>query len=447
MAAPKQIAQTSIVGQQGINLIERVVLAMGFTWHPTNSGLEAGLDGFIEIRNPTTGELYNSVIFVQSRATEGAFTAETADSFEYVCSERDLDYWLKGNAPIIFVRSRPKTDEAYWIPVREYFADVDKRNGRKICFDKTANRFNSPAGPRLMELSLPPSSGIYFGPEPRSERLYSNLLEVSSFPQKIWVSDTAFRWESQVKGHFHNQGIRMGGEWFLKEKKIVSFYDLTDSNWEPICDPGTTESFDSSEWAYSASEDRRRDFVRLLTLSLRRKLHHLDVAFDGGLECFYFKKPEKMNSWREEYQSLAKRTGRHVVEYYPNKIDASRAGYYRHLAFSARFVLFTQAWFLQLVPTYYYTRDGVRRSKNYEVLLSGMKRIEHNSAVLGQTVFLAEYLSRPTGLFGKSSDLHFKSLAHFELPAGIRDDEWLSKEEDLGADIKQGSDQELHLFS
>ena len=42
---PKRITPQQITGQQGVNLAERVVLEMGFTWHPTNQGLEGGIDG------------------------------------------------------------------------------------------------------------------------------------------------------------------------------------------------------------------------------------------------------------------------------------------------------------------------------------------------------------------------------------------------------------------
>ncbi len=48
----KKILRQDIIGQQGINLIEREVLGMGFLWHPTN--LDAGIDGIIEIRDSTT---------------------------------------------------------------------------------------------------------------------------------------------------------------------------------------------------------------------------------------------------------------------------------------------------------------------------------------------------------------------------------------------------------
>jgi len=62
-------------------------------------------------------------------------------------------------------------------------------------------------------------------------------------------------------------------------------------------------------------------------------------------------------------------------------------------------------------------------------LLSGMKRLERNSVVLGQTVFLGEYLSRPPELF---------AVYGAQLPIGqltrIRADDsaWLTREEITG---------------
>ncbi len=40
----KKIHKNSLLGQRGINLIERRVLEMGFIWYPTGS-VEAGIDG------------------------------------------------------------------------------------------------------------------------------------------------------------------------------------------------------------------------------------------------------------------------------------------------------------------------------------------------------------------------------------------------------------------
>ena len=57
----KKIHRSSVIGQQGVNLIEKVVLGTGYLWYPTG-GMEAGIDGSIEIRDPETGEVTNSIV-------------------------------------------------------------------------------------------------------------------------------------------------------------------------------------------------------------------------------------------------------------------------------------------------------------------------------------------------------------------------------------------------
>lgn len=103
---PKTLSKQAISGQRGVNTIESLVLSFGSKWNPT-SALDVGIDGDIELCDPETGEALGLLIRVQSKAVTGPFLAETASSFEFVCDERDLDYWFKGNVPVILVVSRP----------------------------------------------------------------------------------------------------------------------------------------------------------------------------------------------------------------------------------------------------------------------------------------------------------------------------------------------------
>ena len=138
----KKILHADIIGKQGINLIEKICLEMGFLWHPT--GLEAGIDGYIEIRDNRSETVTNCIVQVQSKATE-----QTGDEVaEFCCAPKDLEYWLNGNAPVILIRSRPKTGEAYWVSIKEYFRDPSSRKSGKVNFDKTKDRFD--AAPRRL---------------------------------------------------------------------------------------------------------------------------------------------------------------------------------------------------------------------------------------------------------------------------------------------------------
>ena len=102
---PKKIGHTTLLGERGVNLVARRVMEMGFVWYPTGS-VEAGIDGHIELRDAETGEVFNAVIGVQSKATDHSFPNETATGFDFYCNKRDLDYWLKGNLPVVLVVSR-----------------------------------------------------------------------------------------------------------------------------------------------------------------------------------------------------------------------------------------------------------------------------------------------------------------------------------------------------
>lgn len=194
---PKRIDQRKLTGQLGVNLVERIVLNMGFGWHPTNSELEAGIDGYIEIRDPATGEATNCILQVQSRALKD-FTAETDTTFEYLCKERDLDYWLAGNAPVLLIVSRAGTDEAYWVSLKQYFNDPTKRSARRVVFDKTTQRFTQDSRQAVITLAVPVDSGTYFAPLPRDERLFSNLFRVASYPSQLHTANTDLRYPGQI---------------------------------------------------------------------------------------------------------------------------------------------------------------------------------------------------------------------------------------------------------
>jgi uncharacterized protein DUF4365 len=72
---------------------------MGYVFYETG-GVEAGVDGYIELRDQHTGEVGNLILQVQGKATErDRLPAETVESFEWPCIEADIAYWLHGTAP------------------------------------------------------------------------------------------------------------------------------------------------------------------------------------------------------------------------------------------------------------------------------------------------------------------------------------------------------------
>jgi hypothetical protein len=108
----------------------------------------------------------------------------------------------------------------------------------------------------------------------------------------------------------------------------------------------------------------------------------------------------------------------------------SPVSYYRHSAFRGRFARYAGDWFLEIVPTYHFTRDGHRPSLFAEDLLKGIKRREHNPAILGQLFMWVHVLSTPRApLLGASYPfLSFGKLETFPIHVGIEDDEWIKQE-------------------
>lgn len=425
----KKIGQGNIIGQQGINLIERIVLEMGFTWNQSG-GVEAGIDGYIEIRDPTTSTVFNSIILVQSKATKNPFQAETSEGFDWLCDARDLDYWLQGNAPVILIVSRPSSNEAYWVSIKDYFNDLTRRKARKVHFDKHQNCFDKSCASQLAEIAIPSTAGVYLSPSLKKETLWSNLLEVTSFAPKLYVASTDLRFPSEVWSVFREMGERVGGEWLLKNKQIMSFHNLEEYPWREVCDPGTLEPFDASEWAFSDDSDKKREFVLLLNKALREKVRE-DLRFDKKRECYYFKATPDLSQRPFSYQSLTRRSTKTVFQGYPNKKYPDRIAYYRHLAFNGKFLRFDDAWYLEISPTYHFTFDGYRPDRWYEQRLKGIKQLERNPHVLAQVLLWADYLGKQPDLFTIPYPfLTFGQLHKFDLETGIEDKLWLSHEED-----------------
>ena len=84
-----------------------------------------------------------------------------------------------------------------------------------------------------------------------------------------------------------------------------------------------------------------------------------------------------------------------------------------------------------LDPTYRFTSDGRQVHHNASKLLSGIRKLEKNPAVLGQAVMWGSLLKDPGDAGHVCADapyshLGFGDFLAFESPVGISDDEWLS---------------------
>jgi hypothetical protein len=127
---------------------------MGFMFYPTG-GVEAGIDGFIELRDEETGAVGNLLLQVQGKSTERQrLQAETEDTFEFPCSEADISYWMQGTAPVLFIVVRLQKGAAFWKSIKAWFSDPDRLKGRKIVFDKKVDLFTREAKAAVTAVAL-----------------------------------------------------------------------------------------------------------------------------------------------------------------------------------------------------------------------------------------------------------------------------------------------------
>jgi hypothetical protein len=422
----KKISNAAMIGDLGVTLIQRIVQEMGFLWYPSG-GTEAGIDGTIEIRHKETGEATNLIIQVQSKASEGPFQAETSTSFEYLCAERDIDYWMNGNTPVILIRSRPSRNEAYWMSIQHHFADPTKRGSRKITFDKTANRFEVSSRAELEALTLPISTGLDLGSEPRNEIIYSDLVPVRSLPEHYYSARTEFANQKSVLAELASSRKQFPRGFIVNGKTIYSFHDLGEGTWSAVCEAGTVERNATADWADTTEPHRGRLFVELLNSTLRDQLYGDGISFSKMEDCFFMRGGEDLQNQSRSYESRQKAATRTVFKAYRSKKDKEQISYYRHAAFSGRFVSYGGRWYLQITPTYRFTKDGFRSSHLSALALSGIKRLENNQAVHGQVVMWASLLREQT-LFSTNQLIQFDELLQFSLDHGFDDAAWLKRE-------------------
>lgn len=447
---PKKYKTQSLTGQKGVNLIEKIVLDMGFVWNPTH--FEAGIDGIIEIRDSKTEDATNFIIQVQSKATEHPFTAENELTFEYLCDERDLDYWLKGNCPVILVCSNVVQSKAYWVSIKDYFSDPIKRKNRKIIFSKQKNCFNESAREALFDIGVPESSGYYLSPPPIKEQIYSNLLKLKSFPDKIYEAKTKYRKRKELWNALNQLEDKTGinKSWVLYDEKIYSFNDLSKAPWANFITgkEKAVKSFPTSDWGNTYDINLKNKFVQLLNNSFETYAHHKNILHKviDKIDLYYFRPTldEKgLPATRKiSYDRLGRKSGQTVCDRYARKSDPTIISYYRHLAFEIQFLRYDGIWYLEITPTYFFTHDGFKLHLYYESKLKGKKGLDKAEIVFSETLFWADILTRGNDMFNREIlSLGFPFNSDFEV--GINDALWLEKED---ADKKTILTNQLSLF-
>lgn len=423
---PKTISGTGVTGQKGVNLIEGIVLDMESRWTPSGPN-EVGIDGYIELFDPASRRALGLTLAAQSKAVSGV-SATTTPTFDYWCAPADIEYWLAGNMPVILVVSDPLSKEAWWVSIKDYFKGWTLGSPTTVTVKKVEQRFTKDSFKALVALAAP-KPVLYLAPARKTERLQSNLLRVEAFPERIYFADTECRWPNDVWALLRKSYHDPDAGWVLKGKRFISFHDISEEPWTSVCDAGTAEGFPTTDWANSIDPERQSLFVQLLNQTLRAQLRD-GARYWSKEECFALAGTPR----RLQYQSLKRRSRITVISQFSHTTKDGRTfDWRRHMAFRGRFRSFNGEWFLEITPTYRFTRDGYELDRFHEDRLKGIKQIEGNRAVLSCILFWADYLRPNAGLFEHSAPpIRFGELVTLDSPIGINDRQWLSDDPEFG---------------
>lgn len=420
----KRITDEQLLGERGVNLLQSIILEMGFAWHPTNHPVEAGIDGWVELRDVATGEVANCWLAVQSKARSELRQDDT--TVKYNCTLKEVEYWMSGNQPVILVVSIPEEKKAWWVSVKDYFAEKDVSTDRTIVFDKAGSLLTPSTADEWKAIGNQYGAGTYFTPSPVTETLSSNLIKVKRFASHVYVADTDCSSPREFCERVKEVDEWPPREWILgPRKQVYSFHDLSQPPWDVACDAASCNAKSADDFAYSEEAERRKIFAQLLRESFRALLGPWRLRLSKESNCLYFAPGHKRVERDHHYRSRQKKAKRGVVSKYFKKSDETKVAYYRHEALEYRFLRFDHAWYLMIEPTYVFTTDGHEPDPYREEHLAAIKSMEGDAAVSGRIVMFADMLKDRNSLFEEPYPfLAFGEIETAEVRAGIDDKAW-----------------------
>ena len=74
----KKLSEQQVIGQRGVHLLGERLLSIGLSFQ-ANGPLDAGIDGFLELRDTLSGEVRAQYILAQLKTQEGGSFSEETD--------------------------------------------------------------------------------------------------------------------------------------------------------------------------------------------------------------------------------------------------------------------------------------------------------------------------------------------------------------------------------
>lgn len=206
--------------------------------------------------------------------------------------------------------------------------------------------------------------------------------------------------------------------WVYYDGRLFAFEDMEQTGVAAVIDAGSIERLDVTDLSDSPEIENVNILKQLLVAQTQERLKSKQVRLHSKDRFFFFGPSQEGQKERKEAWIGKKRSERRVYKVIQQKKDPTKVAHHQHLSFNLSFIRFEDAWYAEIVPSWYYSFNGYRRSNWHEDLLSKQKRQEHNSTVRDQVRFVAYFLASLTEDGVGTSEIRYQSLIQFETNQG-----------------------------
>jgi hypothetical protein len=330
---------------------------------------------------------------------------------------------MKASEPVLLICSHPKEERAWWVHVQGYFADPARRADRRVDFNKATMELVGDITDRLFAIVDPHGRAHTPVPDRRAETLVSNLLPVDP-PPVVWSYATTVRRRRAVYEAQESTGPEVRDDFVLWGGRLITCHAVDRTGLSAVVSGSPTIRPITELLAFEQGGDRL--VAQLLNNALRQDLRQ-DCALHRKRKFLYFRATGDLSERKWNTSGSHWRT---VFKGYPKKSDPTQISYYRHAALSWQFVQVESDWYCEVVPDYFFTRDGHQQSRFASDLLRGIKKLDRNAAVLHETKMWVSILRGEEDLFGQPERLlDFGELLSFKVNWGIDDAAWKQVDE------------------
>lgn len=408
---PKTVPESKFQEWKGLDRISLIVHEMKCIFREITKD-DFGIDGEIEIVVPKPDgkgyEATGGIIKVQAKSGMSYVKGDSETSFYSPVKKEDLELWYKANFPTIYIVYHPDDDKLYWKEIQSYVRNTPNVWAApfKVTFDKRQDEF-TPNCFEKVRIFAPATdhSRLSFAEQ---ERLFSNLLKVTKLP-KVWSAPTQKKREEDIR-----RSIKGFVPPFMISNGIL--YTLSDLNENDCilwgyCDLSAIRQENLQGWW--EDDDKRKGYTYLLNQLLGIHLRRCKIRYNREFGRNYFPRENETDlEFKISWYNI--RTNRH-----PDRLAAKFYKYgfntfWRHAASDLSFKMIGDEWFLQVIPKYFFTVDGVMPWDSEKVgsYTTQIKAVENNYHFLNHVLFWADVLSRANPRPSKKDEIVFALDTH-----------------------------------